>query len=157
MTDSAGKLRIDKWLWAARFYKTRSLAVQAIEGGKAKVNDERVKPSREVKPGDMLSVRAGELEWTVEVLALSERRGPASEAALLYREGEESRNKRDLMIAMRRTGPQPDPDAKGRPTKRDRRLIHRFTGDGMICCARGDAHATGSRFICESGPVVVDS
>ncbi|MCX7151247.1 MAG: S4 domain-containing protein [Proteobacteria bacterium] len=121
------KLRIDKWLWAARFYKTRSLAVQAIEGGKARVNGERVKPAREVKAGDTASVRVGELEWTVAVLGVSERRGPASEAALLYAEGEESRKKRELMIAMRRAGPQPDPDAKGRPTKRDRRLIHRFT------------------------------
>jgi len=101
--------------------------VQAIEGGKARVNGERVKPAREVKAGDTVSVRVGELEWTVAVLGVSERRGPASEAALLYAEGEESRKKRELMIAMRRAGPQPDPDAKGRPTKRDRRLIHRFT------------------------------
>ena len=129
MTGLSEKLRIDKWLWAARFYKTRSLAVQAIEGGKAKVSGERVKPAREVKAGDTVTVRVGELEWTVEVQCVSERRGPASEAALLYREGDESRKKRELMIAMRRAGPQPDADAKGRPTKRDRRLIHRFTGD----------------------------
>jgi ribosome-associated heat shock protein Hsp15 len=130
MNELSGRTRIDKWLWAARFFKTRSLAVQAIDGGKAKLNGERVKPARDVRVGDTVSVRAGELEWTVEVLALSERRGPASAAALLYREGEESRNKRELMIAMRRSGPQPDPDAKGRPTKRDRRLIHRFTEGG---------------------------
>jgi ribosome-associated heat shock protein Hsp15 len=129
MTELSKKLRFDKWLWAARFYKTRSLAVQAIEGGRARLNAERVKPARDVKPGDTVTIRAGELEWTVDVLAVADRRGPASEAALLYREGEESRNKRELMIAMRRAGPQPDPDAKGRPTKRDRRLIHRFTGD----------------------------
>jgi ribosome-associated heat shock protein Hsp15 len=129
MTGPSVRQRTDKWLWAARFYKTRSLAVQAIEGGKARVNGERVKPAREVKAGDTVSVRVGELEWTVEVLGLSERRGPASEAALLYTEGDESRKKRELMIAMRRAGPQPDPDAKGRPTKRDRRLIHKFTGD----------------------------
>ena len=103
--------------------------MQAIEGGKARVNGERVKPAREIKAGDTVSVRVGELEWTVEVLGRSERRGPASEAALLYTEGDESRKKRELMIAMRRAGPQPDPDAKGRPTKRDRRLIHKFTGD----------------------------
>ncbi len=131
MTDSPAttpeKLRLDKWLWAARFYKTRSLALQAIEGGKAKLNGERVKPARELRPGDTVTIRSGELEWTVLVRALSDRRGPASVASLLYVEGEESRNKRELMIAMRRAGPQPDPDAKGRPTKRDRRLIHRFT------------------------------
>lgn len=127
MTDSGERLRFDKWLWAARFYKTRSLAAQAIEGGKAKLNDARVKSSRDVKPGDVVCIRAGELEWTVTVLALSAKRGPASEAALLYEEGPESRAKRQLMLDMRRAGPRPDPDAKGRPTKRDRRLIHRFT------------------------------
>lgn len=114
-------------MWAARFYKTRSLAVRAIEGGKAKVNGERVKPAREVRAGDRVSVRVRELEWMVEVLGVSERRGPASTAALLYAEDEESRKKRELMLAMRRVGPQPDPEEKGRPTKRDRRLIHRFT------------------------------
>ena len=127
MTESSERLRFDKWLWAARFFKTRSLAVQAIEGGKAKLNDARVKNSRDVKPGDVVSVRVGELEWTVSVLALSDKRGPASAAAKLYEEGEESRSKRQLMIDIRRAGPKPDPDAKGRPTKRDRRLIHRFT------------------------------
>ena len=77
-----------------------------------------------------VTVRAGELEWTVEVLALSARRGPASEAAVLYVEREESRTKRELMLAARRSGPRPDPNVRGRPTKRDRRLIHRFvSGD----------------------------
>lgn len=127
MTDFAARLRFDKWLWATRFYKTRSLAAQAIEGGKARVNDARVKASRDVKPGDTVAVRAGELEWTVTVLGISDKRGPASAAALLYNEGEESRARRELMLAMRRAGPKPDPDARGRPTKRDRRLIHKFT------------------------------
>jgi len=127
MTDFAARLRFDKWLWAARFYKTRSLAAQAIEGGKARVNDARVKASRDVKPGDTVAVRAGELEWTVTVLGISDKRGPASAAALLYNEGEESRARRELMLAKRRAGPKPDPDARGRPTKRDRRLIHKFT------------------------------
>ena len=127
MTEPASKIRIDKWLWAARFYKTRSLAAQAVEGGRAKLNDSRVKSSHDVKAGDTVSVRAGELVWTVDVLALSDKRGPASQAAKLYVEGEESRQKRELMLAMRRAGPQPDPDARGRPTKRDRRLIRRFT------------------------------
>ena len=121
------RLRIDKWLWAARFYKTRSLAAQAVEGGRARLNDARVKPAKDVKRGDSVTVRTGELEWTVAVLALSARRGPASEAALLYAESEASRARRELMLAMRRAGPQPDPDARGRPTKRNRRLIHRFT------------------------------
>ena len=127
MTESSERLRFDKWLWAARFFKTRTLAAQAIEGGRARLNEARVKSSRDVKCGDTVIVRAGELEWTVTVLALSDKRGPASVAALLYREGEESLARRQLMLAMRRAGPQPDPDARGRPTKRDRRLIHKFT------------------------------
>jgi ribosome-associated heat shock protein Hsp15 len=122
-------LRIDKWLWAARFYKTRSLAAQAVEGGKVKLNGERAKPSKEVRPGDLVEVRSGELHWLVEVRAVSSRRGPASEAALLYTEGDESRAKREHMIAVRRAGPRPAHDAQGRPTKRDRRMIRRFTGE----------------------------
>ena len=127
MNEIAERLRFDKWLWAARFFKTRSLAAQAIEGGRARLNEARVKPSKDVKTGDTITVRVGELEWTVAVLALSARRGPASEAALLYAESEASRARRELMLAMRKAGPQPDPDARGRPTKRNRRLIHRFT------------------------------
>ena len=121
--------RIDKWLWAARFYKMRSLAARAVEGGKVKLNGERVKPGRELKPGDELEVRSGALQWRVEVRALALRRGPAAEAALLYTEGEESRARREQMIAMRRAGPHPAQGAHGRPTKRDRRMIRRFTGD----------------------------
>ncbi|MSQ50785.1 MAG: RNA-binding S4 domain-containing protein [Betaproteobacteria bacterium] len=127
MTESSDRLRFDKWLWAARFFKTRTLAAQAIEGGRARLNEARVKSSRDVKCGDTVVVRAGELEWTLTVMALSAKRGPASEAALLYSEGEESRARRQLMLAMRRAGPKPDPNARGRPSKRDRRLIHKFT------------------------------
>jgi ribosome-associated heat shock protein Hsp15 len=124
-----GRLRIDKWLWAARFYKTRSLAARAVEGGKVKLNGERVKPGKGVRPGDRLEVRAGELQWLIEVRAVTLKRGPAAEAALLYTEGEESRARREHMIAMRRAGPHPAHDAHGRPTKRDRRMIRRFTGE----------------------------
>ena len=127
MSESTGRLRFDKWLWAARFYKTRSLAAQAIEAGHARLNSARVKTSHEIRPGDTVAVRAGELEWTVAVLALSAKRGPAVEAALLYCEDEASRARRELMLAARRSAPKPDPDARGRPTKRDRRLIRRFT------------------------------
>jgi len=126
MSDPLDKLRIDKWLWAARFYKTRSLAAEAVEGGKARLNGERVKPAKDVKPGDTVMVRAGELEWTVAVLALSVRRGPASEAALLYRESDESKKKREDRIAMRQAGPQPVTHGLGRPTKRERRNLDRF-------------------------------
>jgi ribosome-associated heat shock protein Hsp15 len=124
-----GRLRIDKWLWAARFYKTRSLAARAVEGGKVKLNGERVKPGKEVKTGDELEVRSGELHWLVEVRGVALKRGPAAEAALLYAESDENRARREHMIAMRRAGPHPAHDAHGRPTKRDRRMIRRFTGE----------------------------
>lgn len=121
--------RIDKWLWAARFYKTRTLAAKAVEGGRVKLNGERVKPGKDLKPGDELELRSGELQWQVEVRAVALRRGPAAEAALLYMEGEESRARREHMIAMRRAAPHPAQGAHGRPTKRDRRMIRRFTGE----------------------------
>ena len=124
-----GRLRIDRWLWAARVYKTRSLAACAVEGGKVKLNGERVKPAKEVKSGDELEVRTGELQWRVEVRAVALKRGPAAGAALMYAESGESRARREHMIAMRRAGPHPAHDTHGRPTKRDRRMIRRFTGE----------------------------
>ena len=129
MSENLRSMRIDKWLWTARFYKTRSLAAQAVEAGRACVNGERVKPSRELKPGDEVLVRAGELEWKVNVRGFSARRGPASEAVLLYAESEESRARRAAMILMRRTAPQPLAH-EGRPTKRDRRRLERFKRGG---------------------------
>ena len=122
-------LRIDKWLWAARFFKTRSLAAKAVDGGRVRVNGEGAKPSRGLKPGDELAIRVGELEWVVEVKALSWQRGPAAQAALLYAEREDSRARRLAVQAQRRAQPHPAAQVKGRPTKKDRRLIHRFTGD----------------------------
>ena len=124
-----GRLRIDKWLWAARFYKTRSLAARAVEGGKVKLNGERVKPGKELKVGDEIELRSGELHWLVEVRGVALKRGPAAEAALLYAESDESRVRREHMTAMRRAGPRPAHDTHGRPTKRDRRMIRRFTGE----------------------------
>ena len=124
-----GRLRIDKWLWAARFYKTRSLAARAVEGGKVKLNGERMKPGKEVKAGDEIEVRSGELTWLVEVRGVALKRGPAAEAALLYAESDESRVRREHMTAMRRAGPHPAHDTHGRPTKRDRRMIRRFAGE----------------------------
>jgi len=119
-------MRLDKWLWAARFYKTRTLASEAIESGKVRVGGERVKPAREVKPGDRLTVDKEGLRWQVEVLALSARRGPASEAALLYHEGDESRSAREELIAQKRAADAANPDLKGRPTKRMRRVLERL-------------------------------
>ncbi len=123
----AGGVRIDKWLWAARFFKSRSLAAKAVEGGKVRLGDERVKPSRELKVGEMVAVRVGDTEWSIRVQALSDVRGPAPQAALLYEETTESRERRVKARDMRRQQPEPLSDRRGRPTKRDRRLIHRFT------------------------------
>jgi ribosome-associated heat shock protein Hsp15 len=128
MNDSAERLRIDKWLWAARFYKTRSLAAQAVEGGRVRVDGERVKPAKELKPGDVLTVHGGELEWVVEVRALSARRGPAEAARKLYVEGDESRARREAITAARRLEPEPGFGLRGRPTKRDRRMLRKLTG-----------------------------
>ena len=122
-------LRLDKWLWAARFFKTRSLAAKAVDGGKVRLNGALAKPARAVKPGDELALRVGELEWVVEVRALSKSRGPAAQAALLYAEREDSRVRREAALAARKVQAHPGAGVKGRPTKKDRRLIHRFTGN----------------------------
>ena len=122
-------LRVDKWLWAARFFKTRSLAAKAVDGGKVRLNGEGAKPSRTLEPGDELAIRVGELEWVVEVKALSKSRGPAAQAVLLYAEREDSRTRREAAIAARKVQAHPGAGVKGRPTKKDRRLIHRFTGN----------------------------
>lgn len=119
-------MRIDKWLWAARFFKTRSLATQAIEAGQVRLNDERCKPAKELRVGDALLVRQGGLEWRVVVKALSDRRGPASVAQQLYEETADSRARREEALAMRRLGGEPAREMKGRPTKRDRRQLARF-------------------------------
>jgi ribosome-associated heat shock protein Hsp15 len=119
-------LRLDKWLWAARFFKTRSLAAEAIAGGRVQVNGERAKPARELKPGDEVHVRQGPFEKHVVVRALSARRGPASDAAMLYDETEESRRAREQLAERRRyEGLDYDP---GRPTKKDRRELRRLKG-----------------------------
>lgn len=122
-------MRLDKWLWAARFYKTRQLANEAIENGRVKVDGARVKPAREVKPGDRLELRVGESDWTLTVRALSMQRGPAPQARTLYEEDADSRLRREREQAERRLVANPAAALKGRPTKRDRRQIHRFTGE----------------------------
>lgn len=124
------KIRIDKWLWAARFYKTRSLASEAIKGGKVHVNGNRAKPSREVELGDVLILRQGFDEKTVVVQALSDKRGPATVAQQLYAETEESVAKRGKEKELRQLASAQRPHGEGRPTKRSRRLIHRFTREG---------------------------
>ncbi len=120
------KVRLDKWLWAARFFKTRSLAKQAIEGGKVQYEGARCKVSKEVVAGAQLRIRRGQQQMTVEVLALSDQRGPASIASQLYRETEESLLQREQEAANRRAANAGSHQPGGRPHKRDRRLIHRF-------------------------------
>jgi ribosome-associated heat shock protein Hsp15 len=116
-------VRIDKWLWAARFFKTRSAAQQAIDGGKVRLNGERTKPSKELKPGDQLVVAIGVYEWTVRVVQPADKRGSATVARTLYEESEESRARRALEIEKRRRFNEPASTLKGRPTKRDRRVL----------------------------------
>jgi len=112
-------VRVDQWLWAARFFKTRSLAQKAVAAGKVKLNDARVKPAHEIRIGDAIVVR----EWQVHVKALSDRRGPAEEARKLYEETAEGRAERERRADLRRWGTEPARALKGRPTKRDRRLL----------------------------------
>jgi ribosome-associated heat shock protein Hsp15 len=124
--SAAGRVRFDKWLWAARFYRTRSLAAQAIGAGQARIDDARVKPSHTIKPGQRVLMRRSALLWKVTVLAVTERRGGAPEAALLYAEDPESRAAREAEIARRRAAAATQPTSEGRPTKRDRRKLLEF-------------------------------
>ncbi len=126
--DGPASVRVDKWLWAARFFKSRSIAVTAIEGGKVTVNGERVKPSRDVKAGDSVRVRLGPYEHVVIVRAVSDRRGPATQAALLFEETAESRAAREkLHWQLKHAAPVIVP-GDGRPTKKDRRDLNKFKG-----------------------------
>jgi ribosome-associated heat shock protein Hsp15 len=116
-------MRIDKWLWAARFFKTRSLATQAVDSGKIHLNGERCKPAREIRTGDALRIRVSEAEWQVVVCGLSDKRGPASVAQTLYGETAESRARREEQAALRKLAKEPARQIKGRPTKRNRRML----------------------------------
>lgn len=120
------RVRLDKWLFAARLYKTRSVAAQAIEAGRARVDEHRVKPSHAVKVGIRISLRKDTLVWNLEVAAISDKRGPASEAAKLYREAPEDTARREEEIARRKAAAASAPRTQGRPTKRDRRMLHSF-------------------------------
>lgn len=128
MTEpNSPRVRLDKWLWAARFFKTRSLAKQAIEGGKVHYNGARCKVSKDVEAGARLRIRQGYDDKEVEVLALSDQRRGAAEAQLLYRETEASIEQRELRAAQRKAyGPGADLISRERPNKKQRRQIHRF-------------------------------
>jgi ribosome-associated heat shock protein Hsp15 len=129
MSDTHERVRIDKWLWAARFFKTRSLATEAVTGGKVEVNGERVKPAKPVRAGDEVRLRQGPYEYLLLVRGLAERRGPASVAASLYQERPESRAARERVAEQLKLGAAAWAfEEKGRPTKRDRRELDRFRG-----------------------------
>lgn len=118
--------RLDKWLWAARFYKTRSLAVEAVNGGKVHLNNQRVKPSRTIKPDDTLTISKPPYEHTVIILGLNAQRRPASEAQQLYQETEESIEKREQLREHIKNQPLGFRHDQGKPNKRDRRHIIKF-------------------------------
>jgi len=127
MPDSDARIRIDKWLWAARFYKTRSLASEAVQGGKVELNGDRAKPAKEVKAGDEVRVRLGPYEHIVIVRALAGRRGSARDAQALYEETPESRAGREKLAEQLRMAPAAFVwEDKGRPTKKDRRQLNRL-------------------------------
>ncbi|WP_313705476.1 RNA-binding S4 domain-containing protein [Massilia sp.] len=121
-------VRIDKWLWAARFFKTRSLAAEAVDRGRVRIGGEPVKPARNVKLNDRIFIDNGSDRWEVVVLGISDKRGPAPVARELYRETEESIVRRENDSEARRLFPEPGSTIKGRPTKRDRRAISRAGG-----------------------------
>src|SRR5689334_7657626 len=124
-----GRVRIDKWLWAARFFKTRSIAAKACELGRIEANGQTAKPAREVHEHDMLEVKTDAGTFQVEVLQLSEMRGPAAVAQMLYRETEASRELRLRLAEERKANRQLEaPWETGKPSKRDRRVINRFRG-----------------------------
>ena len=116
-------VRVDKWLWAARFFKTRALATDAVLGGHVQVNGARVKPAKDVHVGDAMQIRIGTLEWTVDVRGLADRRGPATVAQALYEERAESKELREQQALQRRLANPIGADLGTRPTKQDRRRL----------------------------------
>jgi ribosome-associated heat shock protein Hsp15 len=124
-----GKIRLDKWLWAARFFKTRALAAEAIDGGKVDVNGERAKRAKLVGAGDNIRLRNGPLEWQLAVVDIAERRGSAQIAQGLYAETEESRKRREAVVEGLRSMPTVFAFGDSRPGKRDRRAIRKLKGD----------------------------
>ena len=125
-SDDEKRIRLDKWLWSARFFKTRSLAADAVETGKVEVNGERAKRAKQLQAGDSLRIRLGPYHHLVTVRALSERRGPASVAATLYEESAEGRRAREAMQVQVKAAQSVPGYERGRPTKKDRREIEKM-------------------------------
>ena len=123
------QVRLDKWLWAARFFKTRALAAEAVEGGKVELNGEKPKRAKQVRPGDQLRLRLGPYEHLLTVRAVSERRGPASVAVTLYQEDPEGRRRRELLAEQHRLAPPAFDFGEGKPSKKQRRDIRRLRGE----------------------------
>lgn len=119
-------MRLDKWLWTARFYRMRSLAQAAVVGGKVRLEGERTKPAKDIAPGDRLTIHIGEYEWAITIRALASHRGPAEAARQLYEEDETSRARRTAQVADRRAHLAVQGERKGRPTKRERRQLERW-------------------------------
>ncbi|MCU7960789.1 MAG: hypothetical protein KZQ58_12510 [gamma proteobacterium symbiont of Bathyaustriella thionipta] len=126
MAEPLTSQRLDKWLWAARFFKTRQLAAEAIRGGKVHLNGQRSKPGKEVRPGSKVNIHKSSLQWQIEVVALSKQRRPASEACQFYEESPESLEKRQQVVQQLREERQAAPRVSRRPNKQQRRQIHRF-------------------------------
>ena len=125
---SLEKLRVDKWLWAARFFKTRALATKAVDGGKVHVNGQRAKSSRPIQVGDRLEITRGQVQFVVEISILSEKRGPAKEAQTLYQETAESIERRELKSQQRKLLNASIPHSQGKPNKHQRREIRKVSG-----------------------------
>ena len=128
MTDGAEPVRLDKWVWAARFFKTRALAAEAVAGGRVEVGGHRVKPGRDVRIGDVVRVRLGPYVHVVTVRALSGRRGPAAEAAKLYEEDPASRAEREKLREQHRLAAHAFAFGEGKPTKKERRALEELRG-----------------------------
>ncbi|WP_186134045.1 RNA-binding S4 domain-containing protein [Burkholderia gladioli] len=128
-TEPGAKLRIDKWLWAARFFKTRSLAADAVEKGRVRVGGATVKPSKDVRVGDRVEITIETVVWELDVLGICDTRGPASIAQTLYAETAQGRAKRLAELERRRHYREPAAELHGRPTKRDRRIIDKLSGE----------------------------
>jgi ribosome-associated heat shock protein Hsp15 len=129
MADSAVSVRLDKWLWAARFFKTRAESSQAIGAGKVEVNGAKAKRAKQLRVGDRVRVRKSPYEFLLTVRVLSEQRGRAAQAATLYEEDEAGKTARERLARQLRIAPTPTYEGKGRPTKRDRRDFERLRGD----------------------------
>lgn len=130
MPDNTERMRLDKWLWAARFYKTRALASEAVDGGKVHLNGQRTKPGKDIRIGSRLQIQKEGLSWDIEVAVLPKQRRPASEARGFYLENDESQQRREQTLEQLRANRQATPlQTASKPNKRDRRLIHRFKED----------------------------